>query len=137
MAFPSLNWQTKLGLTAESFAASSVHLLRNTVSVKVLDFCYFSPERTSSLILIAVVRPDVFTNNRLSLTLVDPPTADVLLLMTGIIYNGAGALSDALKDPQFGPSYEPAKSPFMYHLKNKGIDGDFFKYLEVNVSLQQ
>jgi hypothetical protein len=78
------------------------------------------------------VRPDVFTNNRLSLTLVDPPTADVLLLMTGIIYNGAGALSDALKDPQFGPSYEPAKSPFMYHLKNKGIDGDFFKYLEVN-----
>jgi hypothetical protein len=78
------------------------------------------------------VRADVYTNNRLSLTLVDSPAADVLLLMTGIIYNGAGALSDAMRDTHFGPSREPAKSPLMYYFKDKGIDGDFFKYLKVN-----
>jgi len=53
-------------------------------------------------------------------------------MMTGIIYDGAGALPDTLMDTHFGPSYEPAKSPLMYHLKDKGFDGDFFQYLKAN-----
>lgn len=84
---------------------------------------------------IVTVRADVFANNRLSLTLIHSPGADLLLLMTGMIYNGAGALPDALIDTHFGPSYEPTKSPLMYHLKSTGFDGDFFQYLKVNVSL--
>lgn len=84
---------------------------------------------------IAAVRADIFANNRLSLKLVDSPSTDLLLLMTGILYNGAGALPDALMDTHFGPSYEPAKSPLMYYLRGKGFGGDFFQYLKANVSL--
>jgi len=111
-------------------ALATRHCFREGAPFWLLHKLIFS----SSLILIAAVRADVYTNNRLSLTLVDSPAADVLLLMTGIIYNGAGALSDAMRDTHFGPSREPAKSPLMYYFKDKGIDGDFFKYLKVNVS---
>jgi hypothetical protein len=82
------------------------------------------------------VGPDVFANNRLSLTLVDSPSADLLLLMTGVVQEGSIALPDAIKDPQFGHSNEPSKSALMYFHKDKGVEGTLFSYLEQNVSPQ-
>lgn len=81
------------------------------------------------------VGPDVFANNRLSLKLVDSPSADLLLLMTGVIHEGSFSLPDTLSDPQFGPSNEPSKSAFMYFHKDKGIDGTLFSYLGTNPDL--
>ena len=49
----------------------------------------------------------MFANNRLSLSLVDSPATDLLLLITEIIHE---ALHDSLKAPQFGPSNKPSKS---------------------------
>lgn len=83
------------------------------------------------------VGPDVFANNRLSLPLVDSPSADLLLLMTGVTQQGSIALPDAIKDPQFGHSNEPSKSAFMYFHKDRGVDDTLFSYLEKNVSLRQ
>ncbi|KIM78316.1 hypothetical protein PILCRDRAFT_595321 [Piloderma croceum F 1598] len=78
------------------------------------------------------VRPDVYSNNRLSLTLVDSPAADLLLLMTGMVREASFSLPDTLTDSQFGPSSDPSKSAFMYHHKDKGLNGTLFEYLHAN-----
>jgi hypothetical protein len=88
-----------------------------------------------SSVYVFSVEPDVFANSRLSATLVDSPSTDLLLLMTGIIHEGSFSLPDTLSDPQFGPSNAPSKSAFMYFRKDKGMDGTIFSYLGTNVSL--
>jgi hypothetical protein len=77
----------------------------------------------------------VYANNRLSLTLVDSPAADLLLLMTGMVHEGSFSLPNAVADGEFGPSNEPSKSAFMYHHKDEGTGGTLFAYLQANVSL--
>jgi hypothetical protein len=56
--------------------------------------------------------------------------------MTGMVREASFSLPDTLTDSQFGPSSDPSKSAFMYHHKDKGIDGTLFEYLHANVSLQ-
>jgi len=85
-------------------------------------------------ILTFAVRPDIYSNNRLSLTLVDSPAADLLLLMTGLIREASFSLPDTLIDPQFGSSDDPSKSALMYHHKDKNIDGTLFDFLNAYVS---
>ena len=83
----------------------------------------------------STVGPDVYANNRLSLTLVDSPAADLLWLMTGMIHDAAISLPKAILDPDFGPSDDPAKSSFMYYHKDEGIDGTLFDYFDANVGI--
>jgi hypothetical protein len=53
--------------------------------------------------------------------------------MTGMVFSGAAALPDALRDPEWGPSSEPSKSAFIYSVKDEKL-ADFFEYLKVHVS---
>jgi hypothetical protein len=75
----------------------------------------------------------VFANNRISLTLIRSTTADALLLNTGMTLSGVAALPETLRDPEYGPSYEPSKSAFMYSVKDENLT-NYFEYLKVHVS---
>ena len=83
--------------------------------------------------ILSTVGPDVYANNRLSLTLVESPSADLLLLMTGMCHDASSSLPEAVMDPQFGSSNDASKSAFMYHHKDNGIGGTLFSYLHANV----
>ena len=56
--------------------------------------------------------------------------------MTGMVHEASFSLPDTLRDSQFGHSNDPSKSAFMYHHKDKCIDGTLFQYLAANVGSQ-
>lgn len=81
------------------------------------------------------VKTGVFANNRLSTTLKSSTApADYLLINSWARSEGSNSLDRCLIDPTFGPSYEPAKAPFLYHMKDSRYGG-FFDYLRANVRI--
>ncbi|KAH9949716.1 S-adenosyl-L-methionine-dependent methyltransferase [Amylocystis lapponica] len=76
------------------------------------------------------VDTDIFANNRLSLVLHSSNSAgDLTTLYTDEVAQGAFALRETLQDPDYGYSYEPTKSPFMYSAADEEIDGTFFNWM--------
>ncbi|KAF9011713.1 S-adenosyl-L-methionine-dependent methyltransferase [Cyathus striatus] len=69
------------------------------------------------------VSKNVFTNTRLSLTLLSSnPISSSVKLFTDDFNKGLALLNECLTDTEFGASHEPEKSPFMFSLKDKMCD---------------
>jgi hypothetical protein len=83
------------------------------------------------------VSPDVFANNRLSLTLSSQSTVSPFVAQWAdeVLKYSCGYLYEALTDPAFANSFEPSKTAFTYSLGNVlKEDGGFFDYLLTDVS---
>jgi hypothetical protein len=81
----------------------------------------------------ALVRYDVFANNRLSLNLVSStPLSIVVLLATPTKLEVLSKVYACLTDPEYSTSFASDKSVFMYRFKDEGITS-FFDYLQKNV----
>ena len=83
--------------------------------------------------LFALVRHNVFANNRLSLLLVSSsPLPNIFLQRTSVTFGLLNEMHICLTDPEYGPSLAPEKSPFMYTVRDEGLK-DFFDYLKHHV----
>ncbi|PPQ73075.1 hypothetical protein CVT26_014641 [Gymnopilus dilepis] len=79
------------------------------------------------------VSPDVFANNRLSLTLLsDHPMSALVDLITTEGQKPASALSDYLVDPEYGQSLKETEAVFQYSNNVMGIT--FYDWLQHKVS---
>lgn len=78
------------------------------------------------------VAPDIFANNRLSLTLVSDHSMSALVdLITVDGQKSALALADYVVDPQFGQSLSESKAVFQY---SSGVEGiTFYEWLQLSV----
>lgn len=79
------------------------------------------------------MQPDVYANNRLSLLMVQSSAKDALMMLTGFVFGGAAALGKTMKDPDYGPSYEPARSALMYQTDDANGE-DYFSWLKRHVT---
>jgi len=76
------------------------------------------------------VGPNVFSNNRVSLvTLSNSDNGSSIRMWAEDISEGAVVLYDTMVDPEYATSYHPDKSPLIYALKKKGIEGGYFDFL--------
>ncbi|KAG2366698.1 O-methyltransferase-domain-containing protein [Suillus spraguei] len=73
---------------------------------------------------------DVFSNNRLSLILLNEnPVKTLALAGVEIVAKGAAVFYETLKDPKTAYSYEPTVSPIMYSINKDGTEGTFFDWM--------
>ncbi|KAG2074801.1 S-adenosyl-L-methionine-dependent methyltransferase [Suillus decipiens] len=73
---------------------------------------------------------DVFSNNRLSLILLNEnPVKTLALAGVGIVAKGAAVFYETLKDPKTAYSYEPTVSPIMYSINKDGTEGTLFDWM--------
>jgi len=82
------------------------------------------------------VGPDSFANNRLSRTLGDPEIGSCVNLCTGM-QEASVVLTDTLKDPEFGPSFDPTKSPYVYFHRHEDFEGGYFDHIALHPRLQE
>jgi len=64
----------------------------------------------------------------------DTNISNVVILITTSMQEGSFSLPDALQDAQYGPSFDPTMSAFMYHHKDKNIQGGFFGFFGLYAS---
>ncbi|KAH7927960.1 S-adenosyl-L-methionine-dependent methyltransferase [Leucogyrophana mollusca] len=77
------------------------------------------------------VKPDVFTNNRLSLGLLSSGNVAILAGMhTDAGVKGASVLYENLTDPEVSLSNNPTNAPIMYALRDKGVKGTLFDLMQ-------
>ncbi|KAG2364023.1 O-methyltransferase-domain-containing protein [Suillus spraguei] len=73
---------------------------------------------------------DVFSNNRLSLILLNEnPISSFALGHAEITAKGAAVFYETLKDPKIAYSYDPALSPVMYTINKDGTEGTRFDWM--------
>lgn len=78
---------------------------------------------------------DVFSNNHLSLSLLSSsPSSDLVGLFAEQFQKCFAFVPEALADPDYGPSYDPVKSSFMFAYKASGIEGNMFDWMKAHVS---
>ncbi|KAI6121174.1 S-adenosyl-L-methionine-dependent methyltransferase [Pisolithus sp. B1] len=79
------------------------------------------------------VGTDTFANNRPSLIMKGSNDCSCLTCIHAQdVSQGAGALYEALTDPEYATSYEPDKAPMNYVLKQKGLKGNFFDWMKAD-----
>ncbi|KAJ3887532.1 S-adenosyl-L-methionine-dependent methyltransferase [Lentinula edodes] len=79
------------------------------------------------------IEQNVFTNNRLSITLLSSnPLAAYTTLLTRESQIAAYHLTETLADPKDGPSQDPQRSPFVRSLKDSNFKGTYYDYLSTN-----
>jgi hypothetical protein len=77
---------------------------------------------------------DVFTNNRLSLILLEAnPVKQMIILHVDSVAKGASVFYDTLKDPKIAYSFEPTIAPTMYAINKNGTEGTFFDWMAQHV----
>lgn len=80
------------------------------------------------------VDTDVFANNRLSINMhSSQPMASFIDMLTREGPQAASNLHAALTDPDYAYSTDPAKSAFVYSLKETGFQGTVYDWMKVNV----
>ncbi|KAG9311297.1 S-adenosyl-L-methionine-dependent methyltransferase [Chiua virens] len=71
------------------------------------------------------VKPNIFANNRISLNTLSSSNVSALArLSVEDAPHGALVLYETMTDPEYAASYDGEKSPFIYALKQRGIDGN-------------
>jgi hypothetical protein len=82
------------------------------------------------------VSTDVFANNRLSLTLVDSnPSSGIMNFFDDEYDYAVHMIPNALTDPEYRDSYEVSKTAFMYSIKDQGVRGGHFDWMQLHVRL--
>jgi hypothetical protein len=81
------------------------------------------------------VGPDIFANNRISLLLYDAkPTRAIIGVFTDDCNKASSVQYETVTDEEYGPSFSPNRSAFMYSKKDEKIDSHAFDCLKVHVS---
>ncbi|KAH9949707.1 S-adenosyl-L-methionine-dependent methyltransferase [Amylocystis lapponica] len=76
------------------------------------------------------VDTDVFANNRLSLVLLSSSSvSDLVSLHTTEMARGGSLFLETLSDKEYAFSYDPTKAPYMYAVRNEGIQGTYFDWM--------
>ncbi|KAH7890352.1 S-adenosyl-L-methionine-dependent methyltransferase [Phlebopus sp. FC_14] len=77
------------------------------------------------------VDTDVFANNRLSLIMKTTSNPGCLArIHAQDVSQGAGVLYETLVEDEYATSYDPDRSPLIYALKKKGLEGSFFDWMK-------
>lgn len=88
--------------------------------------------------MLFAVKPDVYVNNRLSLTLLSTSSIAAMAgLATDEAAKSVRALAPMMQDPEYGLSSDVGKSAFMYSRKDeyKDPDGSIFSWMKEHVCL--